>query len=32
MEREMSEKPGHAEMVGRVSSEFHTDQRVLEKS
>lgn len=31
-EREMFEKPGHAEMVVRASSEFHTDQRVLEKS
>lgn len=28
-EREMFEKPGHAEMVGRASSEFHIDQRVL---
>lgn len=31
-EREMFEKPDHAEKVGRASSEFHIDQRVLEKS
>lgn len=31
-ERERFEKPVHAEMVGRASSEFHTDQRVLKKS
>lgn len=31
-EREKFEKPGLAEMVGRASSEFHTDQKVLEKS
>lgn len=31
-EREMFEMRGHAELVGRASSDFHTDQRVLEKS
>lgn len=31
-EREMFEMRGHAELVGRASSDFHTDQTVLDKS
>lgn len=31
-EREMFEMRGHAELVGRAWSDFHTDQTVLEKS